>query len=84
MEQNSVRNPFTKHPKSVGETYLQHLKIAILGSLRLGTSSMLFAIHGVFTFLPVPKPFDLESTTKWLNDIEGKRKQNEKVSNEIL
>lgn len=64
---------FTAHPKSVGETYWQHFKIAMKGVYRLGGSAIIFFIHAVFPFIPVPKPFDLTSTSDWLNDIRKSR-----------
>ena len=70
-----MQNPFTQHPNSVGETYIEHMKIALYGAFRLGVSSVCFVFHSVFTFIPVPKPFDLDSTTDWLNSIREKRKK---------
>ena len=70
-----MKNAFTAHPRSVGETYLEHMTIALKGSYRLGMSAVLFAFHAVFTFVPVPKPFDLETTSDWLNSIRAKREK---------
>jgi hypothetical protein len=76
----NMKNIFTEHPHSVGEKYFEHMLIAWKGALRLGVSSVLFIFHSFFTFVPVPKPFDLESTSDWLNSIREKRK-NEVNSN---
>ena len=43
-------NPFTKHPHSVGETYLEHMKKALKYSILLCTLSMVVFIHSVFPF----------------------------------
>lgn len=69
-----MKNPFTQHPHSVGESYTEHMKIALKGAYRLGMSSVLFVFHSVFTFIPVPKPYDLDSVSDWLNSIREKRK----------
>ena len=73
-------NPFTKHPHSVGETYVEHLLIAWKGTYRLGTSAAIYFFHAVFPFLPIPKPFDLESTSDWLNSIRSKREHDNTTS----
>lgn len=70
-----MSNPFTKHPHSVGETYLQHLLIAWKGTYRLGISAVIFFFHAIFPFLPIPKPFDLTSTSDWLNSIRAGREK---------
>jgi hypothetical protein len=68
-----MKNPFTIHPHSVGETYIQHFLIAWKGAYRLGMSALIFIFHAIFPFIPVPKPFDLTSTSDWLNSIRSKR-----------
>lgn len=75
-----MKKLFTEHPNSVGETYFEHMLIAWKGAYRLGASSLLFLFHSIFTFIPVPKPFDLESTSIWLNSIREKREKDEKGS----
>lgn len=72
-----MKNPFTQHPNSVGETYFEHMLIALKGAYRLGMSSFLFVFHSFFTFIPVPKPYDLDSTSDWLNSIREKRQKKE-------
>ncbi len=42
---------FTDHPKSVGETYLQHLAMAASFALRLLTGSICCLLHALFPFL---------------------------------
>jgi hypothetical protein len=45
------------------------------GTYRFGTSAIIFFIHAIFPFIPIPKPFDLVSTSDWLNSIREKRGQ---------
>ena len=42
---------FTDHPKSVGETYLQHLAMAMSFALRMFTGSLCCLLHALFPFL---------------------------------
>lgn len=42
---------FTKHPKSVGETYLQHLLSAWSFSFRMLVGAVACFLHGLFPFV---------------------------------
>jgi hypothetical protein len=44
-------NAFTQHPRSVGESYWQHMGVALsfAGAMLLGAAASL--VHGVFPFL---------------------------------
>jgi hypothetical protein len=44
-------NAFTEHPRSVGESYWQHMGVALsfAGAMLLGAAASL--VHGVFPFL---------------------------------
>ena len=44
-------NPFTKHPKEVNETYLEHMWCAIKFSCKLECLAFAAFIHGIFPFL---------------------------------
>ena len=44
-------NIFTKHPKEVGETYLEHMFNAFRYSLTFLFLSMVALIHSIFPFL---------------------------------
>jgi len=47
-----MRNwPFTSHPASVGETYLEHLASAWSFAWRMLTAAMACFLHGIFPFL---------------------------------
>ena len=43
-------NPFTKHPKEVNETYLQHMWCAIKFSFKLECLAFAALIHAIFPF----------------------------------
>jgi hypothetical protein len=45
-----MKNPFTEHPNSVGETYFQHMRNALRYSIILGILSLIVFIHSVFPF----------------------------------
>ena len=63
-------NPFTKHPKSVDETYLQHMWCAIKFSIKLNYLSYIALVHSVFPFLFKTTASD---GIKELNDCMEKR-----------
>ena len=44
-------NPFTDHPRSVGETYLQHACFAVRYGWKMTRGGVAALIHGVFPFL---------------------------------
>ena len=44
-------NPFTKHPHSVGETYLEHMKIALSTAIKIQLVVLIITIHAIFPFL---------------------------------
>jgi len=48
-----MANPFTEHPASVGETYLQHMCFAFRFGLRMLTGGLAAVIHSVFPFVCV-------------------------------
>ena len=45
-----IYNPFTKHPKSVDETYLQHMWCACKFFVKLQLLSFAALVHSVFPF----------------------------------
>ena len=67
-----IYNPFTKHPKSVNETYLQHMWCATKFSFKLECLAFAAIVHAIF-------PFWFETTAsdgiKELNDCMEKRKK---------
>ena len=46
-----MRNPFTDHPREVGETYLQHAGFACRYGVRMTLGGIAALLHGVFPFL---------------------------------
>jgi len=46
-----VRNPFTAHPRTVGETYLQHGLFACRYGAKMTWGGIAALIHAVFPFL---------------------------------
>ena len=47
----SIHRLFCEHPASVGESYLQHLRMALGFSARLLLAGMACLVHAVFPFL---------------------------------
>jgi hypothetical protein len=45
-----VTNPFTAHPASVGETYLQHFGFALAFGTRMALGGLAAIMHAVFPF----------------------------------
>ena len=50
-DQTKTPNIFTRHPLSIGETYLQHCKIASFSGIRLVFAGLACLIHSIFPFL---------------------------------
>jgi len=48
-----MSNPFTTHPASVGETYLQHMRFAFRFGTRMLAGGVAAVIHSVFPFICV-------------------------------
>lgn len=46
-----MKNPFTSHPHSIDETYVQHLMYAWKSAFSLLTIMVALVIHGIFPFL---------------------------------
>ena len=44
-------NPFTAHPASVGETYLQHGRFAFAFGIRMFLGGLAAMVHAAFPFL---------------------------------
>ena len=66
-----IYNPFTKHPKSVDETYFEHMKCAFKFFYTLFGLSFAALVHAVFPFL---FEFTASSGVKKLNDCMKDRK----------
>jgi hypothetical protein len=46
-----VRNPFTDHPNSVGETYMQHAAFACRYGAKMTAGGIAALMHGILPFL---------------------------------
>jgi len=46
-----MRNPFTAHPREVGETYLQHAGFACRYGVKMTLGGVAALVHGLFPFL---------------------------------
>ena len=46
-----MRNPFTAHPSSVGETYLEHGLFACRYGVKMAAGGLAALLHGIFPFL---------------------------------
>ena len=57
---------FTKHPKTMNQTYTRHALFAVGVSVRLLQSSCIFLLHGIFPFIKIPESLNLESTALYL------------------
>ena len=73
-----LKGLFTKHPKSVGETYRQHLGVAIRISLRCLGTSLFQAVHAIFPFVSPPDKFRVDTMRKFLDGVSpsSRKKKN--------
>lgn len=61
-------NPFLQHPHEQGVGYREHAAFALSIAYRLCRSAILFALHGVFPWSPIPRRLDLEATESFLRE----------------
>ena len=47
----TVRNPFTAHPRDVGESYVEHALFACRYGLKMVAGGVAAVVHGLFPFL---------------------------------
>jgi hypothetical protein len=76
-EQGVNMNPFNTHPQQQGISYFTHLCFALGIAVRLLHSVIVFAAHGVFPFINIPREQDLDAITHYLQQrnrwIESKK-----------
>ena len=65
-----MRNPFTVHPASVGETYGQHLRFALAFGARMTLGGLAAAVHAVFPFLFIT------TASRALEELNARRDRN--------
>jgi hypothetical protein len=46
----AMRNPFTAHPREVGESYLGHAFFAVRYGVKMAAGGIAAVVHGVFPF----------------------------------
>lgn len=46
-----IKRAFTEHPKSVGETYIQHMGMAFGFGAKMVGAGLCCLLHGIFPFL---------------------------------
>lgn len=46
-----MKNIFTEHPSSLGESYLQHMKFALIFGFQMIVGGLACIIHAIFPFL---------------------------------
>ena len=64
-------NPFTYHTQQQGVSYIAHWVFATSIALRLLSSVIAFACHGVFPFINIRRSLDLEATSRYLQQRNG-------------
>jgi len=60
-------NPFTAHPGSVGETYLQHFGFALAFGVRMTLGGLAAIVHAVFPFAFIT------TASRALEDLNARR-----------
>ena len=69
-----MKNPFTKHPHSIGESYFRHFYEAVFAAIGVILSGVACLIHSIFPFLFVKT---LSNTIKKLHARFEDRLSNE-------
>ena len=46
-----MNNPFTRHPHSIGETYLEHMNKALDTAIKIQLVTFILLTHAVFPFI---------------------------------
>ena len=65
-----ARNPFTDHPREIGESYGEHFAHAGYFGIRMIGGGIACIVHAIFPFLFVNKGSE---TVKWLHTKLSKR-----------
>lgn len=65
----NIRKCFTEHPKSVNETYFQHLVTCLKIIFRLLFSSFILLLHGLFPFFIPPRGTDVIALSEFLYNV---------------
>ena len=69
-----MSNPFTAHPGSVGETYGQHLRFALLFGTRMTLGGLAAAIHALLPFLFITTASRVLEQLNAMRDRDARRR----------
>ena len=72
-----MNNPFTKHPHSVGETYLEHMVVELNTAIKIQLVVLIITIHAIFQFLFEQTGGD--KIEKINNDLQNRRSDERKL-----
>ena len=67
-------NFFTKHLKEINESYLEHMKCALILSAKMQIGAYAQLIHAIFPFIHPPFGGDVASMQKTLKNIREDKK----------
>ena len=65
-------NMFSKHLKEQNETYLEHMKVALLISAKMQIAAYAQLIHAIFPFIPALFGGDIKSVRRFLDNVRKK------------
>ena len=68
-----MKNPFTEHPHSVGETYFEHMKKALKYSFVLYYAFIVVMIHAFYPFLFTTNGSD--TIAKLHKELKGRKNE---------
>jgi hypothetical protein len=69
-----MSNPFTAHPASVGETYGQHFRFALLFGTRMTLGGLAAAIHALLPFLFITTASRVLEELNVMRDRDARRR----------
>ena len=77
-------NLFRKHPiENHMKGWWEHCKSASGVGIRMFFASMIFILHGIFPFIPIPKRLNFMEMIMFLLDENNKRKKENKMINKV-
>jgi hypothetical protein len=68
-------NPFTAHPASVGETYGQHFRFALLFGTRMTLGGLAAALHALLPFLFITTASRVLDELNAMRDRDARRRR---------
>ena len=66
---------FTSHPNTVGESWWDHFTFSLMIGCRLILTGIVFVIHAVLPFIPIPSTLNLSATSMLLGQANFNRNQ---------